>query len=97
METKRPESLLDILIGQTMDDPEINALVQELDSIYEKLLIKIFEKKYNVELKVIDDTRVSIDGEVLDDEGFLNWLIDHSALSESDLDDLLDEKPDGQA
>lgn len=72
---------------QGTKDPEVDALLKQLDVIYNKLFSLAMKNEYGADASVVDDNHIMIDGELLDDEGFLNWLIEHDDRLKQEIED----------
>lgn len=58
-------------------DAEIERLENEIGERYDKLMCLKLEKKYRVEVEIVDDDTIKIDGQEMSKEEFANWLADH--------------------
>ena len=60
------------------NDPEVQAVLNEIEAAYDKLFIVVMKKRYDVEVSYIegDNEHIVIDGVVYDDDAFWMWLRD---------------------
>ena len=58
-------------------DAEIARLENEIGERYDRLMCLKLEKKYGVEVEIVDDNTIKIDGLEMGREEFANWLADH--------------------
>jgi len=67
------------------DDPEVIQIAKEMDALEERLFKVVMKKKFGVDAGFLpnDNEHIVIDGVIMNDEEFLNWLIDQGAI-ESD-------------
>lgn len=70
-----------------LNDPEIIEVLDQIDKLYNKLMTLALRKKYGVEAKVIDENHIEIDGVVMDDMTFGNWLFEKEMTNDNTLSD----------
>lgn len=70
-----------------LNDPDIIEVLDEIDKLYNKLMNLALKKKYGVEAKVIDENHIEIDGVVMDDMAFGNWLFEKEMMNDNTLND----------
>ena len=56
------------------NDPELDRLLNEMAKAYNNLIIYMIHKDLDVEVEMLDDEHIVIDGEVMDQEQFQDWL-----------------------
>lgn len=61
---------------KTEDDLKIEELSNQIADCYNKIMLIMLHKMYGVTAELIDDEHISVDGVVMDDEEFANWLIE---------------------
>lgn len=69
------------------NDPELDKLLDKCAEAYNNLMIYVIKKDLGLDLKIIDDTHVSIDGEVMDEYEFQDWLDLNYPEQEEDFED----------
>lgn len=67
------------------DDPEVIQIAKEMDALEERLFKVVMKKKFGVDAGFLpdDNDHVVIDGVIMNNEEFIEWLIDQGAI-ESD-------------
>lgn len=70
-----------------LNDPDIIEVLDQIDELYNKLMNLALKKKYGVEAKVIDENHIEIDGVVMDDMAFGNWLFEKEMMNDNALND----------
>ena len=70
-----------------LNDPDIIEVLDEIDKLYDKLMNLALKKKYGVEAKVIDENHIEIDGVVMDDMAFGNWLFEKQMMDDDVFND----------
>ena len=65
------------------DDPEVKQVMKEMEALEERLFKIVMKKKFNVDAGFLpnDEEHIVIDGVILNDEEFIDWLVDHDAIA----------------
>lgn len=61
---------------KTEDDLKIEELSNQIADCYNKIMLIMLHKMYGVTAELIDDEHICVDGVVMDDEEFADWLIE---------------------
>ena len=56
------------------NDPELDRLLNEMAKAYNNLMMYMIKKDLGVDVQIVDDEHICIDGEVMDAEQFQDWL-----------------------
>lgn len=64
------------------DDPEVIQIAKEMDALEERLFKVVMKKKFGVDAGFLpdDNEHIVIDGVIMNDEEFVDWLIDQGAI-----------------
>ena len=65
-----------------LNDPEVISLLNQIDALYSQLMGIVLKKRYGVEAHVLDETHIEIDGVVMDDNAFGQWLFEKQLQEE---------------
>ena len=68
------------------DDPEVIQIAKEMDALEERLFKVVMKKKFGVDAGFLpnDPDHIVIDGIIMDDQQFIDWLIDNGAIEDDE-------------
>ena len=55
-------------------DPELQEILDSLYDAYDKLMVYLIHKQTGCKVEIVDDEHISIDGVVMDEYQFQDWL-----------------------
>ena len=79
---KKEDGTLLEVTNEFKDDPEVKQVMKEMEALEERLFKIVMKKKFNVDAGFLpnDEEHIVIDGVILNDEEFIDWLVDHDAI-----------------
>ena len=80
---KKEDGALFEVTNEFKDDPEVKQVMKEMEALEERLFKIVMKKKFNVDAGFLpnDEEHIVIDGVILNDEEFIDWLVDHDAIA----------------
>ena len=82
---KKEDGTLLEVTNEFKDDPEVIQIMKEMNLLEERLFKIVMKKKFGVDAGFLpnDEDHIVIDGVIMNNEEFVEWLIDNGAI-ESD-------------